>query len=375
MPEKGGSIMKKGIRSVFSMARFMTRYHLKPLLLATAIGSLLLLASPAWAPVIEFVIDKDRYDEEEVPYTIIEQLEDSGFAWQDSADTAMFYSDNSRTGHNFTMKSGEAIIDLSRKSYPVFDVKKWSDKISSFELGPCTSITLWEHDSYNGKALMYRNVERFWAWFDEMPSGWDDRVSSISVGHEPLCFSMSGTWKGGTESPTIDQEALDLSIDLGGKNYKGKILSSKSIHVDFSSTCCDGELPDVNLSGDPETIKWSNETVWTKESSSPTPTVKLTRGLSGKWWLERRTSKYEITITSQNDSNFTAKYSSIGNPSTFAGEVRTDSNGKKNIEFTQTDSKSGFTATHTGTLVSNDRFEGTFGDNRGSAGVKFVLRR
>lgn len=104
----------------------------------------------------------------------------------------------------------------------------------------------------------------------------------------------------------------------------------------------------------------------------PSPSVS---GISGKWWIERLAQRYQIEITSQDGKQFTGKYSNITNPSTFSGTLQTDASGVTSIQFTQADTQSAYTATHTGKVVAKDRFEGTFTDNRGNTGAKFVLSR
>jgi len=102
----------------------------------------------------------------------------------------------------------------------------------------------------------------------------------------------------------------------------------------------------------------------------------LVYALSGKWWLSRHGNKYLIEITAKKGgSDFTSKYLEINTPSTFSGQVWFDSEKTANIKFTQYDSRTKFTATHTGKRVNNDRFEGVFSDNRGRHGVSFALWR
>jgi len=107
----------------------------------------------------------------------------------------------------------------------------------------------------------------------------------------------------------------------------------------------------------------------------PIASKDLPNGLSGNWWLERSGGKNQIKIAMQSDSDFTASYVSIKNPSIFSGKLITDSSGKIIIQFTQIDPNTKFSATHNGELLSEERFEGTFDDNRNRKGVSFKLYR
>lgn len=277
----------------------MFNNHTKTLaLLAIAIG-LLLFASSAYAPVIEFVINK-RIEEKDIEYII----DPASLHWRDDANYARFYQDIDTKGDSFELKIGKAISNLVYGDSPVPMVgvaKNWNDKISSFELGACTCAIFCEHADYIGAKLTYRNVEPAPVEIKKMPPGWNDRVSSISVTHEPSCrgFSLSGIWKGGSSSPKIEQQLDVLTVNLSGRKYKGKILNVFEINVDFGPTCCTGQL-----SEDYKTIKWSNGTTWTLSKLSYPD-------LSGTWAdgkAQIEQSEENITVNMKGRGDFTGKF-------------------------------------------------------------------
>lgn len=142
---------------------------------------------PLWAPVIEFAIDKDHGPPISPEYYIFTGNTDLKSA-NVAAPLAKFFEHTDFKGRSFILYPNHAEKNLKKTSYPGFR-KNWNDRISSIELGGCTTAIYWEHSDYNGTSYIFKNKEPFKAMIKKLPSGWNDRISSISVKNNTPCHN------------------------------------------------------------------------------------------------------------------------------------------------------------------------------------------
>jgi len=216
----------------------MTNTRLGKLAAASASGLFLLaLSSPAFAPVIEFVIDKAPqttcwYDE--CTYKVVDGLHCPNGAVEDywgkyyiipdvglgpmseeeerkraeerikqeeeriresqrqfvkyvakrSGGGAKFYEHASLGGRHFSLESGYMNTDLHRKDRGHWwEGKHWDDVISSIDIGPCSVVTLYESELCKGECGSVKVITNDSNGYSgvNLSSEWNDRARCVIV--------------------------------------------------------------------------------------------------------------------------------------------------------------------------------------------------
>lgn len=150
-----------------------------PVVAGFTLAGALLFSPPAPAPVIEFILDKDR-PPQDVQYEIVPSVTDP-----EPSRAVRFFEDSYSKGKSFTLRAGQAIQNLHKKKRDWRH--NWGDTISSLEVGGCTTVLLWENSDYRGTTISFKNTSKWDAHVNRMPSGWNDRVSGVSVLSQSAC--------------------------------------------------------------------------------------------------------------------------------------------------------------------------------------------
>lgn len=98
-----------------------------------------------------------------------------------TADQACVYQNTSYGGVKLCLSVGAEIGDLTQSV--MSGSTSWNDQISSVKVGFNTKIVLWQDINFQGKTvtLQYDSCNNTSPAWSTMPSGWNDKASSIRV--------------------------------------------------------------------------------------------------------------------------------------------------------------------------------------------------